>query len=189
MSSTGSAPEMDILRQGFQASFGGIFSLLPLVFTYVRTLPPNKALYYTSLLMCAFGVSSMALKQVSHFKRTYDQQVIITADAILRDNACADIAEVLRYDPSVGETCNEARRIVRTWPSERALALTIESWPTPWDVGSSLLTSFENKITTIGIVAYLGATVLPFLVGPPVQMLRGHYIDNQIKTLHKMHGE
>ena len=178
---------MDTLLQGSRAAFSGIFSLVPLIFTYATTLPLGKALRTISLLLCVFGLSTIVIKQVSLFKREYDYQAILTATAILKNASCHTLEDVLRYDTSVIKTCTEALRTVQTSAFERALVEVVEGWPTPWDVGAFLLTSFENKLMAISLVIWAGSSVLPYIVGPPMQMMRKRYVNGRINQLQKMY--
>jgi hypothetical protein len=167
-----------------QLALSGPLSLVPLVYHYATTLSVGKALRAISLVFCVFGATAIISKHASLFKRELDYQAQLTEQAILKDAGCAKIDDILRYDKGVDETCTEARRIVSTSALERAIAETVEGWPTPWDVGAYLLVSFENKITTLGFAAYVMATVRPYCVGPPMQMLQGRYVANKIHKLH-----
>ena len=174
---------METLQHGMQAAFSGALSLLPLIYRYATTMPFGKALRNISLLCCAFGLGTVMLKHAALFKREYDYQTIITLQAELKNHSCHKIDDILRYDPGVDETCTEAQRIVSTWPIERAFSKTVSSWMTPWDIGAYLLVSMENKITTLGFAAYIAATLLPYIIGPPVQFLQGRHVANKINSL------
>lgn len=167
----------------YQLLSNSVLGLLPLSYRYFTTMPPARALRTLSLAVLGIGLAWFLVGQGYAYWEEYDHQCELTKMATKLKRECDALTGPLRDAPGVDDTCRKAQRIVRRWPSERAIEARYHTFPAPWEFGAWLLASIEQRIITFGILAYLLSALIPVLFAPPLQGLRNRYARRKINTL------
>lgn len=178
---------MEVLGHGFQAAFGGIFALVPIVHRYFTRMPIDQALRNALLLLFAFSAASVLLKQGFWLKQRYAYETLQTHTALIKDEECQQLSDLMRSDAGINEFCTKAKITKDTSPAERALAAMVESWPDPRNIGNYFTQSIESRITSLSLMAWLLSVVAPYIFGPPMRFIGTHYANAGHEQLLKAH--
>lgn len=168
----------------YQILTSTLLGVLPLGYRSFTTMPPGRALRFVSLIVLGVGLAWCVLGQGYAYWDEYDRQCELTKTATKLKRECDALNGPLRDAPGVDDTCRKAQRIVRRWPSERAIEARYHLLPAPWELGAWLIASIEQRVIAFGILAYLLSALLPVMFAPPIQVLRNRYVSRKIDKLH-----